>query len=352
METCYSKKHYTNANYFSIETYAQTIYKNTVSNRLHMLVKVKIVGGEEKSLNILENATIAELKEELSNAVSRPTSQIKLLKPNGGVLLGSTRVKDVYTPLTPMKAILTTEISTHSGKVSVKIRFLNRVHENFELTLASDTTVNVLKDRIAGFHGLEKSSLTFLCNGLVLSKSEQNLKQLNIRNGSTIIVKQSIKSKDITIRISVMKDEPFTLSVPPTSLLFYVRQQICSKIQKPIETIKLLKSGVSLTDDNKSLKDYNIQHGQIIHVVISTPVPEPSSINTDESTDKETLSDPKFQTPFFTELSQLLSKHFSTEEERLKVMQHFDRHTLAYVRSLNLEDIEDIASSTRPKSNN
>ena len=302
-----------------------------------MLVRLKIIKGEEISVNVPETATVAELKEEISNLLSHSVSQIKLLKTSGGVIPASTRVIDIYTHPIPLKVILGRDLSPKPEQITLKIKLLNTLSEN-SLTLSSITLLSSLKDKVSDILGLNKSSLTFLHNGLALTKESLNLKELKIRNGATIVVKQLKQAKKLLINIHVLNSVQFQLSFPFSTPLSELRNTIASTLQKNVDTVVLSKSEVTLSDDSKSLKDYNIEDGNTIHVTFNT---EDSLIATKEKSSDE------LEHPFFSEMNTVLTKHIPDERERIRVMEHFSRHTSAYINSLNLEDIEEIASSRK-----
>ena len=307
-----------------------------------MLVRVKIIKGEEISVNLPETATVAELKEELSNLLSRPISQIKLLKTSGGVLLASARVTDIYTHPTPLKVILGQDLSPKQEQISLKIKLLNTLSESF-ITLPSLTLLSSLKEKVSEMLGLTRSSLTFLHDGLALTKDSFSLKDLKIRNGATVIVKQLKQTKKLLVKFHVPNSVDFQLSFSLCTSLSELRKLVASTLQKNVDTIILVKSEVTLTDDSKSLRDYNMEDGCIIHVKFNT-----ESSNSDSSSATKENSSDELKHPFFSEMDTVLTKHIPDASERVRVMEHFSQHTTTYVNSLNLEDIEEIACSRNP----
>ena len=304
-----------------------------------MLVRLKIIKGEEISVNVAEAATVAELKEELSNLLSHPISQIKLLKTSGGVLLASARVIDIYTHPNPLKVILGRDLSPKPEQITLKIKLLNTLSANF-ITLPSLTLLSSLREKVSEMLGLSRSSLTLLHSGLALTKDNLNLKELKILNGATIIVKQLKHAKRLLINFHVLNSVQFQLSFSLSAQLSELRKMVSSKLERNVETVILMKSEVSLTDDSKSLKDYNIEDGSTIHVKFNT-----ENANRDTSSATKENSSGELKHPFFSEMDIVLTKHIPDARERIRVMEHFSQHTTAYVNSLNLEDIEEIASS-------
>ncbi|KAI6655201.1 hypothetical protein LOD99_2489 [Oopsacas minuta] len=307
-----------------------------------MLVNVKIIKGEEISVNVSENATVAELKEEISNFLSHPVSQIKVLKPSGGVLPASSLVTDIYSHPTPLKVIL----GVDTDHISIKTKLLNSSSEH-SLSFPSNTLLTTFKEKVSYMHGIDKSVLSFLHNGLALTKDNLTLKVLNIRNGATIMLKQKKPAKDLSLNICAANGLHFQLSLSAATTLSELRKIISSKLQTNVDNIHIRKSEISLTDDNKNLRDYEIEDGHNIHVFLDNDYPNGTVSAT---TSSEVLTDINIRAkspndlehPFFTEMDNILTKHIPDERERVRVMEHFCQHTTAYVNSLNLEDIEEM----------
>ena len=311
-----------------------------------MLVNIKVVRGEELSVNVLETATVADLKEEISKLLSHPVAQIKLLKPSGGVLLATTLVVDVYSHPTSFKVIL----GVDPDVIAIKTKLLNSTSEN-SMNFPSNTLLSAFKENISSIHGLNKSNLSFLHNGLALTQDNLTLKELKIRNGAKIILKQKKVTTNFSLNICVPNNVHFQLSLPPYTPLLELKSIISSKLQKSVDNIILENSGISLIDDNKNLKDLNIHDKDTINVLYNSISANgnvqisSNSFGQISSCVKEKSAD-ELQHPFFQEMDEVLTKHIPEERDRARVMEHFCQHTVAYVNSLNLEDIEEMTTFT------
>ena len=311
-----------------------------------MLVNIKVVRGEELSVNVLETATVADLKEEISKLLSHPIAQIKLLKPTGGVLLATTLVVDIYSHPTSLKVIL----GVDSDVIVVQSKLLNSTSEN-SINFPSNTLLSAFKEKISDIHDLDISTLSFLHNGLALTRDNLTLKELKIRNGAKIILKQRKVATSLSLNICVQNSLQFSLSLPPCTPLLELKNIISSKLQKNVDNIVLENSGISLNDDNKNLKELNIQDRDTINVLYNTASAKgtvqisSNSLGQVSSCIKEKSAD-ELQHPFFQEMDKVLTKHIPEEQDRARVMEHFCQHTVAYVNSLNLEDIEEMTTFT------
>ena len=285
------------------------------------------------------------MKEEISKLLSHPVAQIKLLKPTGGVLLATTLVVDAYSHPTSLKAIL----GVDPDVIAIKTKLLNSTSEN-SMNFPPNTLLSAFKDKISSIHCLNKSSLSFLHNGLALNQDNLTLKELKIRNGAKIMLKQKKVATNLSLNICVPNGVTFQLSLPPNTPLLELKNIISSKLQKSVENIILESSGISLADGDKNLKDLNIQDRDTINVLYNSAsangtVQMSSSLAQVSSCIKEKSAD-ELQHPFFQEMDEVLTKHIPEKRDRARVMEHFCQHTIAYVNSLNLEDIEEMTTFT------
>ncbi|XP_041378259.1 ubiquitin-like protein 4A [Gigantopelta aegis] len=145
------------------------------------------------------------------------------------------------------------------------------------------------------------------------------------------------------LTVKVLNGEECSIAASPSSTVLDVKQQVSALLSVPIQDQKLLYLGKPLQDE-RVLSEYSVKDGGKLMLVIKKSTTTPSSDNA--KSPELSVAD---LAPVWQKLLVFLNRHFTSKDAQL-VLLEFKRDFEKGLSSLSLDDIERLAQSKMPES--
>ena len=124
--------------------------------------------------------------------------------------------------------------------------------------------IKSILDKLYGFQ-VEEQRLIFVGREL---HNQQILRHCDIRDGSTLHLVM-LHFRDRVIYIKMLNGNSFTLECKANNTIGTIKAMIHDEEYIPADQQRLVFAGQGLNNDRKTLADYNIKHGDVIHLAFN-----------------------------------------------------------------------------------
>ena len=233
-------------------------------------VNVNLQGGRTLQVNIMNDHTIAELKEIILNEVGGPTHELILSYNNQTLVDDQVSLLDCgFATGTNLLAFLFAEVT-----INVDVG-----ESNVEITLQDDQTIGDLKDLIRERVGSGlKHEMVLSMNGVPFDHEDVSLAECGISDGATL---SSVVYEMIELHVELEDGNTIAIKVENNETIGHLKQLIRHEINEPpgsprvagsVDGIIVSFNGESLHDDDFTIAQCGLHDGANLKSVLPKKV--------------------------------------------------------------------------------
>ena len=136
--------------------------------------------------------------------------------------------------------------------------------QKFAIKIDLGAPVSEVKAALSKQAGFEQGEQRLLFAGKEL-QNDEILCQCNVRDGSTLHLVM-VHFRDRVVYIKMLNGKSFPLECKANNTIGTIKAMIHDEEYIPADQQRLVFAGQGLDDDRKTLSDYNIKHGDVIHL--------------------------------------------------------------------------------------
>ena len=144
------------------------------------------------------------------------------------------------------------------------IRVQSSSGENYTVKIDINAPVSELKSVLRKQLGSELGEQRLIFAGRELY-NDQVLYECNVRDGSTVHLVM-LHFRDRVVYVKMLNGKSFPLECKANNTIGTIKAMIHDEEYIPADQQRLVFAGQGLDDDRKTLTDYNIKHGDVIHL--------------------------------------------------------------------------------------
>ena len=136
--------------------------------------------------------------------------------------------------------------------------------EKYPIKIDLNAPISEVKAILSKQVGFERGELRLIFAGKEL-QNDQILCQCNVRDGSTLHLVM-LHFRDRVVYIMMLNGKSFPLECKANNTIGTIKAMIHDEEYIPADQQRLVFAGQGLDDNRKTLSDYNIKHGDVIHL--------------------------------------------------------------------------------------
>jgi len=216
-------------------------------------IQVKLPDGERIDMKIAPDDTVPDIKEILEDDHDFPLDKQELF-------LKGKALADMYSDLTDCGIKTGSILELNPPPIEIFVK--SQDGKKMAMNVMPHITIDKLKQQIQDEHGIQADQLKLEFNGKSLNDLSASLTvDCGVRPGNEI----DLKPQDITVHIQLYTGQKLPITLPPTTSIGDLKQQVQTEHDIAADEQELVFDGKPLDNDSAGLTvDCGIQNGAVI----------------------------------------------------------------------------------------
>ena len=263
-------KHQSITEEFQWEIYVRTLMGKIITiccNETDLIADIKSRIEKKEGIPLLNQ----QLVKRETHSIPELGAQTVNIELNDSVSLADYHIQN-YQLLILMRIApaASAAVPTAPGVAPVKVPELATINvqsstgQKYAIKINLNATISEVKAVLSKRAGFERGEQRLIFDGRKL-QNDQILHQCNVQDGSTLHLVM-VHFRDQVVYIKMLNGKSFPLKCKANNTIGTIKAMIHDEEYIPADQQRLVFVGQGLDDDRKTLSDYNIEHGDVIHL--------------------------------------------------------------------------------------